>query len=145
MAFISQTRMVANAWLRPGNTAESSSCKAFLQETIEEILTEIRIGLVRADSGFYTEEILSYIESQNLNYIIATRMYLNIKNEVYGLDDWISFCPGIGVNQMYFEHEKGTKRRYIVVRKEVEKRPKQQENYYSKTFPDADITAMLSP
>ncbi len=145
MAFISQTRMVANAWLRPGNTAESSSCKAFLQETIEEILTEIRIGLVRADSGFYTEEILSYIELQNLNYIIATSMYLNINNEVYGLDDWISFCPGIEVNQMYFEHEKGTKRRYIVVRKEVEKRPKQQENYYSKTFPDVDITAMLSP
>ena len=26
MAFVSQTRMVANAWLRPGNTADSSSC-----------------------------------------------------------------------------------------------------------------------
>lgn len=124
MAFISQTRMVANAWLRPGNTADSSNCKAFLQETIEEILSDTRIGLVRADSGFYTEEILNYIEQQQLNYIIATRMYSNVKREVYGLEDWISICPGIDVNQMYFEHEGGTKRRYIVVRKEIDKRPK---------------------
>lgn len=124
MAFISQTRMVANAWLRPGNTADSSSCKAFLQETIEDILSEKQIGLVRADSGFYTEGILSYLEQQQLNYIIATRMYPNVKSEVYGLDNWISICSGIDVNQMYFEHEGGKRRRYIVVRKEIEKRPK---------------------
>ncbi|SHJ56531.1 hypothetical protein SAMN04488028_101521 [Reichenbachiella agariperforans] len=33
MAFVGQTRMVANAWLRPGNTTDSSSCKLFMQET----------------------------------------------------------------------------------------------------------------
>lgn len=124
MAFVSQTRMVANAWLRPGNTADSSSCKAFLQETIEDVLSGTKIGLLRADSGFYTEEILSYIELQKLNYIIATRMYPNVKSEVYGIEDWISICNGIDVSQMYFEHEMGTRRRYIVVRKEIEKRPK---------------------
>ncbi|SFF12530.1 IS1380 family transposase [Thermophagus xiamenensis] len=124
MAFVSQTRMVANAWLRPGNTADSSSCKAFLQETIEDVLSAKRIGLIRADSGFYTEEILSYIEQRKINYIIATRMYPNVKSEVYGLDDWVSICNGIDVSQMYFEHEAGKRRRYIVVRKEVEKRPK---------------------
>jgi len=124
MAFVSQTRMVANAWLRPGNTADSSSCKAFLQETIEDVLIDKRIGLIRADSGFYTEEILSYIEEQRLNYIIATRMYPNVKSEVYGLDDWVSICNGIDVSQMCFKHEGGKKRRYIVVRKEIEKRPK---------------------
>jgi hypothetical protein len=58
MAFVSQTRMVANTWLRPGNTADSSSCKAFMQETCNEALKGKRIGLVRADSGFYTEELL---------------------------------------------------------------------------------------
>ena len=124
MAFVSQTRMVANAWLRPGNTADSSSCKAFLQETIEDVLADTRIGLVRADSGFYTEEILSYIEQQRLNYIIATRMYPNVKNEVYGIEDWVPICKGIDVSQMYFEHEGGKRRRYIVVRKEIAKRPK---------------------
>ena len=35
MAFVSQTRMVANAWLRPGNTAASSNCVAFMKETFD--------------------------------------------------------------------------------------------------------------
>jgi hypothetical protein len=49
-AFVSQTRMVANAWLRPGNTAASSSCKSFMEETFKEALKGKKVGLVRADS-----------------------------------------------------------------------------------------------
>ena len=79
MAFVSQTRMVANAWLRPGNTAASSSCREFMEETFKEALKHQQVGLVRADSGFYTEDIMSYLETQRLNYIIAVRMYPNVK------------------------------------------------------------------
>ena len=35
MAFIAETRMVANAWLRPGNTSALSNAKAFIDETFE--------------------------------------------------------------------------------------------------------------
>ena len=35
LAFVSETKMVANAWLRPGNTAASSNCEAFMDETFE--------------------------------------------------------------------------------------------------------------
>lgn len=124
IAFISQTRMVANAWLRPGNTADSSNCKAFLEETFEEILKEKRVGLIRADSGFYTDEILSYLEKRTQNYIIAVRMYPNVKNRVYGLENWVEICKGIEVSQMLFNHEKSRERRYIIVRKQVDLRPK---------------------
>ena len=57
IAFVSQTRMVANAWLRPGNTA---------------------------DSGLYTQGILNGLASQSINYIIATRFYPNVKRAVDG-------------------------------------------------------------
>jgi len=124
MAFISQTRMIANAWLRPGNTADSSSCVEFMQETFEQILKDKAIGLVRADSGFYTSKILSYLESQSLNYVIATRMYPNVKSAVWGLDNWIELTKGIELNEMIFGHINGQPRRYIVVRKRVKDRPK---------------------
>ncbi len=52
-----------------------------------EVLNDKKIGLVRADSGFYTEELLSYLETKHLNYSIATRMYPNVKNAVGGLQD----------------------------------------------------------
>jgi hypothetical protein len=124
IAFVSQTRMVANAWLRPGNTADSSNCKSFLEETFEEVLKNQKVGLLRADSGFYTSDILSYLESRKQNYIIAVRMYPNIKSILYGLEDWVEISKGIEVNQMIFNHENKKERRYIIVRKQVDIRPK---------------------
>ncbi|WP_209332997.1 IS1380 family transposase [Lunatimonas salinarum] len=124
MAFVGQTRMVANAWLRPGNTADSSSCKEFMQETFNHALKGKKIGLVRADSGFYTEELLSYLEQEKHNYIMAVRMYPNVKAEVWGLSDWIELARGIEIAEMMFSHEKGKLRRYIIVKKQVDIRPK---------------------
>ena len=124
MAFISQTRMVANAWLRPGNTAASSSCVSFMQETFEQCLRSKKVGLVRADSGFYTEEILSYLEEAQKNYVIAVRMYSTIKSEVIGEREWIRLAKGIELSEMQFAHQDGKKRRYIIVKKQIEERPK---------------------
>jgi hypothetical protein len=46
IAFISQTRMVANAWLRPGNTAACSNCVEFMRETFDQALEGVKVGLV---------------------------------------------------------------------------------------------------
>lgn len=123
MAFVSQTRMVANAWLRPGNTAASSNCVNFMRETFSTCLKSKKVGLVRADSGFYTEEILSFLEDESKNYVIAVRMYPNIKSEVLGQKTWINLCKGIDLSEMKFQHENGKLRRYIIVKKKVEDRP----------------------
>lgn len=123
MAFVSQTRMVANAWLRPGNTAASSSCKSFMDETFKEALKGKKVGLVRADSGFYTEELMSYLEEEKLNYIMAVRMYPNVKSAVWGISDWVELAKGIELSEMKFSHENGKMRRYILVKKRVDIRP----------------------
>ena len=123
MAFVEQTRMVANAWLRPGDTAASSSCREFMEETFKEVLKDKKIGLVRADSGFYTEELMSYLEEQQLNYIMAVRMYPNLKSEVWAIKDWIRLAKGIELSEMKFSHENGKPRRYILVKKRVDIRP----------------------
>lgn len=123
MAFVEQTRMVANAWLRPGDTAASSSCKEFMEETFKQVLKDEKIGLVRADSGFYTEELMSYLEEQQLNYIMAVRMYPNVKSEVWAIKDWIRLAKGIELSEMKFSHENGKTRRYILVKKQIDIRP----------------------
>ncbi len=123
MAFVSQTRMVANAWLRPGNTAASSNCINFMKETFSSCLKSKKVGLVRADSGFYTEEILNFLEEESKNYVIAVRMYPNVKSEVLGQKTWINLCKGIELSEMKFQHENGKLRRYIIVKKKVEDRP----------------------
>lgn len=125
MAFVSQTRMVANAWLRPGNTAASSNCVEFMRETFAVALASVKVGLVRADSGFYTDAILSELEDRSLNYIIAARVYANFKNKIYSMKDWVEVCPGIAVKEWQHQpaNPKAKTRRHIVVRKQVSRRP----------------------
>jgi hypothetical protein len=123
MAFISQTRMVANAWLRPGNTAASSNCVEFMRETFDRCLDGKKVGLVRGDSGFYTEEIFNYLEQSKKNYVIAVRMYPNIKSELLSKKEWITLSKGIELSEMTFSHVNGKPRRYIIVKKRIEDRP----------------------
>jgi hypothetical protein len=99
MAFVAETRMVANAWPRPGNTAALSNCEVFMDETFSEALSGQEVGLVLADSGFYTKSILNTLESRELNYLVAVRCYPNIKGRIYGLKKWVEICDGIKVSE----------------------------------------------
>ena len=105
IAFVSETRMVANAWLRPGNTAASSNCEEFMRETFDHAMAHQKVGLVRADSGFYTESLLNTLEARDLNYIIAAKAYPNIKAKVRGLSDWVKICDGIEVREFLHRSE----------------------------------------
>jgi hypothetical protein len=67
MAFLSETKMIANAWLRPGNTAASSSCVEFMHETFDHCLKDKKMDLVPADSGFYINDIICYLEKIKTN------------------------------------------------------------------------------
>ena len=125
VAFISQTRMVANAWLRPGNTAACSNCVAFMRETFDEALGGVKVGLVRADSGFHTDEILSSLEERGLSYVIAAKAYANLKHQIHGMKDWVELCPGIAVKEFWHRpsNPRSKARRHIVVRKQISRRP----------------------
>jgi len=116
--------MVANAWMRPGNTSDLNNYQAFLEETFDEVLCEKEIGLVRADSGFYADDFLNWFETRGLDYIIAVKFYQTIKYEIGAIEQWISITDGLDVCNFYFKPKNGKKRRYIVVRKAIRKYPK---------------------
>ncbi len=56
MASIDQTKMVANAWMRSGNTSDLNNYTHFLDETFDIALKDKKIGLISADSGFYSND-----------------------------------------------------------------------------------------
>ena len=120
MAFIAETRMVANAWLRPGNTAALSNCKAFIDETFEILLNK-KVGLVRADSGFYAHDFLNYLEQEKkVNYIVAVKMYSTIKKELRMLQEWTHLKEGIETAEFEYRSPEWKKpRRMIAVRKNI--------------------------
>ncbi|MBU6159461.1 MAG: IS1380 family transposase [Bacteroidetes bacterium] len=124
MAFIPEVRMVANAWLRQGNTGSSNNAKAFLEETME-ILKEKKVGLIRCDSGFYTNDFLSELERKALNYITAVKFYPTIKRELLCLSDWIEIKRGVEICEFEYQSPDWKRpRRIVAVRKSIEKLPK---------------------
>lgn len=80
MAFISDLRMVLNAWIRPGNTSTSNNVYNFLNETLS-IIDKKKIGLVRADSGFFGNKFFTFLENQGINYITAVK--INVKGKFF--------------------------------------------------------------
>ena len=123
MAFIDQTKMVANAWMRAGNTSDLNNYDAFLTETFDIALKDKSIGLVRADNGFYSNNFLKWFEKRDLNYVIAVKFYENIKYQIGAIQKWVNINSGIDVCNLYFKPDNGEERRYVIVRKKISKYP----------------------
>lgn len=123
MAFIDQTKMVANAWMRSGNTSDLNNYTYFLNETFDIALKDKTVGLVRADSGFYSNDFLKWFDHRSLNYVVAVKFYQNIKYQIGAVEKWVKINDGIDVCNLYFKPDNGEERRYIIVRKKIESYP----------------------
>jgi len=126
MAFEADSKMVANFWLRQGSSYTTNNFLSFLEETISR-LKEKRIGLLRADSGFYDKSIFDYLEKSErvINYIIAVRMYQPVKYAIAGQKTWLKLDEGIEISETDYQSPFWEKsRRMIMVRQEIQKRPK---------------------
>lgn len=73
LAFVAEGRMVANFWLRPGNANTANNALAFLEANLRHLGTKT-VGLFRADSGFYGEDILGFLEVRKINYIVSAKL-----------------------------------------------------------------------
>lgn len=62
--------MVANFWLRSGNAHSANNLLQFLESTLHHLGDKV-VGLLRADSGFFDEAILTALEGKRIPYIVA--------------------------------------------------------------------------
>ena len=139
MAFVSDIRMVANAWMRPGNTSDSNNIYDFLQETLD-IVGKSKVGLIRIDSGFYGDKTFTSLEQDQLNYIAAVRTNAVIKQKVMSLKNWISLDGGIHIGEFQYKAKSWKQeRRIVVVRQSIEKRPKAMGKILFKELPEYTI------
>jgi hypothetical protein len=123
-AFISELRMVANCWLRSGNTASASNCLEFLKETFR-VLKGKTIGLFRADSGFASESIFEYLENANIPYVIAGRMHAVLQQKIKDIKNWIALGEGVWLAEVEYKAGKWNKtRRVVVTKQDIQMRPK---------------------
>ena len=87
MAFVADTRMIANCWLRPGNSTSANNVQGFLANTLHRLGNQ-KVALLRADSGFADKAFLDDLESQKLHYIIALRQNQPLQVALVDAQGW---------------------------------------------------------
>jgi Transposase DDE domain group 1 len=122
LAFVAEARMVANFWLRPGNSASANNLLQFLESTLHH-LGDKTVGLLRADSGFFDDAILSALEGKRIAYIVAARLNQALQRTIYQAGGWWALETGLELTELRYQAA-GWKRqrRLIVVRQSVKRK-----------------------
>jgi hypothetical protein len=126
IAFVSDVKLVANLWLRSGNTASAESFVPFLEDTFQKLRNK-NISLLRLDSGFYGKEVFEYLEQREkpINYIVAVRFYEPIQRMLANNQTWMAIDEGIEISEIQYQSPLWDKsRRMVVVRQKIKNRPK---------------------
>ena len=122
-AFVADVRMVLHAWLRSGNTNTSNGFIEFFNESVKLLGERHKIGLVRADSGFFVGKFFDMLEDKILSFVVAVRMNPVIRSMVGGLKNWLRVDDGIEVSEMNYQAQSWrAPRRIIVVRQNIRER-----------------------
>lgn len=111
-------------WLRSGDAHTSNNLKSFLQDTLSHLKNK-KVSLLRLDSGFYDKEVFDYLEENQLHYIVAVSLYKPVQMLLATHKTWLKLEEGVEVASSSYQSPLWEKpRRIIMVRQEIDKRPK---------------------
>ena len=93
LAVLAEANFVLHAWLRSGNTGAGQGAAQFLSEALGLLGNAYQVRCVRADSGFYADNFLSFLEECALPYIVVARLTTYLKSRLYQLNQWQAIDP----------------------------------------------------
>lgn len=116
LAFVSDWRLVANLWLRPGSSHTANNALSFLEATLSN-LGNTKVGLFRADSGFYDKTIMTWLIDKGISHIISAKLTTALQQAVIDRCTWQTVSEGIQVSELSYQPNGwGTPMRFVVVR-----------------------------
>jgi hypothetical protein len=133
MAFVAETNMIANCWLRAGNAGTANNAQGFLANTLHRLGGK-HVALLRADSGFSDNAFLEYVEEQSLHYAIALRLTQPLQRALVDAardghgwwalkDEQGHIVPGIELTRFRYQAESWGKPRWVTgIRQQTEQR-----------------------
>jgi hypothetical protein len=122
IAALAESKMVANYWLRSGNTQCVNGAAGFLRATLAQLPWHLRVGLLRADSGFGDESFLQACEELKLNYIVVARLTQKVQSLCrHGDAHWQP--TGVDGVQVQEAQTDAVGRRLILIRQRITTRP----------------------
>lgn len=122
IAGLAQAKLVANYWLRSGNSPCVNGAGEFLRQTVNRLPKHIHLKLVRGDAGFGDNSVQQACEALKLKYIFSARLTQKVQSLCRHDDqEWKGTeVEGLEVQELECEQPG---RRLIVVRQRIEQRP----------------------
>lgn len=88
LAVLAEIPLVLHGWLRSGNRGAARGAVAFLAEALALLPEGATIRCVRADSGFFQDALLRFLEARALPDLVAARLTTQLKHKAAAIRDW---------------------------------------------------------
>lgn len=121
LAVLAEAHFILHGWLRSGNCGAARGAVEFLKEALALLGPSHRLRIVRADSGFFEEPLLSFLEERQLTYIVVARLTRWLKREATRVKEWKALDAVYSVGEFQLQLYGWEKaRRFVVIRERVE-------------------------
>jgi hypothetical protein len=88
LGVLAEAHFLLHGWLRSGNCGAARGAVEFLKEALALWGQRQKIRLVRADSGFFEDNLLSFLEERCLPYIVVARLTKWTKRQAQRVEVW---------------------------------------------------------
>jgi Transposase DDE domain group 1 len=88
VAVLAEAHFLLHGWLRSGNCGTARGVVEFLKEALAWLPEKHALRVVRADAGFFDQQLLGFLEQRGLSYIVVARLTLWLKREAARVREW---------------------------------------------------------
>ena len=122
LAVISELKLVAQFWLRPGNAHCGNNLLSFTHELLSNLPRHVRLRLIRADSGFQYDPWLSLLEDRALRYIVVADLSVRIQRLIKKEMPWrATEVPGLEISECIYQSPCASRpRRLVILRRRID-------------------------
>jgi len=120
LAVLSEAHFLLHGWLRSGNCGTARGVEEFLKEALALWGQRQKIRLLRADSGFFEDQLLSFLEQHRLPYIVVARLTKWVKRSAQRVEQWREVDENFAVGEFRLRlHGWEVDRRFVAIRERV--------------------------
>ena len=117
---LSEAHFLLHGWLRSGNCGSSRGAEEFLKEALALWGQRQKIRLLRADSGFFDDQLLSFLEQRRLPYMVVARLTKWVQRAAQQVQQWTALDENFATGEFRLKlHGWSVERRFVVLRERV--------------------------
>jgi hypothetical protein len=120
VAVLAEAHFLLHGWLRSGNCGTSRGVVEFLKEALALLPERHAIRVVRADAGFFDQQLLGFLEQRGLCYIVAARLTLWLKRQAATVTQWRALDEYYAAGEFFLQlYGWDRPRRFVVIREQL--------------------------